>query len=109
MWNYCACSRRSAEVKSLRLNDFAAAQAAGANSDALAVAVYLGVNRAQIDVPTPPRHVVRVADVVSELRPLAADLTYLCHDDSDFLKRLVLNLQSLDFTGFRRFSQFLQD
>ena len=65
----------------LRLDDFAAAQAGGADADAPALPVDLGVNRTQIDVPAPLGHVVGVADAVSRLRLLAADFTLLSHDD----------------------------
>jgi hypothetical protein len=41
---------------------------------------HLGVNRAQIDVPAPFTHIVGVADGISELRPLAADITNSCHN-----------------------------
>ena len=71
----------------LRLYDFAALHAGSADADALGGLPHLGVNGAQIDVPTPLGHVVRVADVVAELRPFAADITYLCHECS----REVLN------------------
>ncbi len=67
----------------LRLNDFAAAQAGGANADPLARALHLGVNRAQIDVPAPLGHVVGVADVISKLRPFAAYFANLCHHYSE--------------------------
>ncbi|MCU1268881.1 MAG: hypothetical protein JWN74_175 [Acidobacteriaceae bacterium] len=67
----------------LRLNDFAAAQAGGADADTLARALHFGVDRAQIDVPAPLGHVVGVADVISKLRPFAADLANLCHDYSE--------------------------
>jgi hypothetical protein len=35
---------------------------------------------AQVDVPATFGHVVGVADVISELRPLAADFTDSCHN-----------------------------
>ncbi len=66
----------------LGFHDFAAAQAVGANADALACTLHLGADRAEIDVPAPLGHVVGVADVVPELRPLAANITNLCHDYS---------------------------
>ena len=72
--------------------DFAAAQAVGANADALAGAVHLGVYRAQIDVPAPAAHVVRVADGISGQRLLAADITNLCHDESRFLPDVIAKL-----------------
>jgi hypothetical protein len=63
----------------LGFDDFAAAQAGGADSDALGRSAYLGVHRAQIHVPAPLGDVMGVADIVSELRPFAAEFTYLCH------------------------------
>ena len=38
------------------------------------------VNRAQIDVPAPFAYIVGVADSISELRPLAANITNSCHN-----------------------------
>jgi len=70
-------------LSGLRLNDFAAAQAGGADADALARALHFGVDRAQIDVPAALGHVMGVADVISKLRPFAADFAYLCHDYSE--------------------------
>src|SRR5260370_42562446 len=79
-------------VRLLSLDDFAAAQAGGADAHALALAVDLGVHRAQIDVPAPLGDVVGVADAVSRLRLLAADITLLCHDCSRFLMGLYAKL-----------------
>jgi hypothetical protein len=66
-------------VENLRLDDFAAAQAGGADADALALSVDLGMNRLQVEIPAPLAHVVGVADAVSGLRLAAADFTLLCH------------------------------
>ena len=66
----------------LGFDDFAAAQAVGADADALALPLDLRVHRAQIDVPAPAAHVVRVTDGISGQRLLAADFTNLCHDHS---------------------------
>ena len=66
----------------LRLDDFAAANAGSAGSYALGGPIDAGVDRTQIYVPAPLGDVVRVADAVSELRLLAADITLLCHDCS---------------------------
>ena len=63
----------------LRFNHFAAAQAGGADADAFGGGAHFGVDRAQVDVPAPLGHVVGVADIVSELRPLAAEITNMCH------------------------------
>ncbi len=59
---------------------FAAAEAGGADSHVLGGGSYFGVNRAQIDVPAALADIVGVADGVAELRPLAADITYSCHN-----------------------------
>jgi hypothetical protein len=66
----------------LRFYDFAAAQAGSADADTLGPATHFGADRTQIDVPAPLSHIVGVADVVSKLRPFAADRANLCHDCS---------------------------
>jgi hypothetical protein len=66
----------------LRLHDFSAAQTRCADTDALALAVHFRVHRTQIHIPAPLGDVVGVADAVSRLRLLAADITLLCHDYS---------------------------
>jgi hypothetical protein len=63
----------------LRFDDFAAALAGSADADTPGRGAHLGVYRSQIYVPTPLGDVMGVADIIPELRPLAADLTYLCH------------------------------
>src|SRR5437879_10434112 len=73
----------------LRLDDFAAAQAGGAHADAPGRAAHLGADRPQVDVPAPLAHVVGVADIVAELRPLATDITNLCHDFSRRAQNLI--------------------
>ncbi len=65
----------------LSLNDFAGTQAASADAHALSHALHFGVDWTQVNVPAPLGHVVSVADVVTRLRPLAADIAYLCHDE----------------------------
>ena len=77
--------------KSLSLNDFSAAQAGSADADPLALAVDLGMDRPQVDVPAPLGHVMGVADAVSRLRLLAADITLLCHDCSGSLRKRYAN------------------
>ena len=72
----------------LRLDYFAAAQAGSADADVLGRSPYFGVNRSQIDVTAPFTDVVGVADGVSELRPLAADITNSRHN-SEVLPRLM--------------------
>jgi hypothetical protein len=49
------------------------------------------MNRAQIDVPAPLGYIVGVADGISELRPLAADITNSCHN-SEILPGLLPKL-----------------
>ncbi len=66
----------------LRLDDFAAAQAGRADADVLSLARDLGVHRTQVNVPAPLSDVVRMADAVSRLRLLAADIALLCHKNS---------------------------
>ena len=66
-------------MEKLGFNDFSAAQAGCAHADALSLSANLGVHRTQVDVPAPLGDVVGVADAVSRLRLLAADITLLCH------------------------------
>ena len=56
------------------------AQACGANPDSLARAVHDSADGPQVHVPTPLRHIVSVADVISKLRSLAAHIAYACHE-----------------------------
>lgn len=69
-------------VVDLRFDDFATAQAGRADAHTLSGRAHASVYRAQVDVPAPLGDVVRVADAVSRLRLLAADIALLCHDDS---------------------------
>jgi hypothetical protein len=81
----------------LRLNDFAAAQARSADADMLGRSAYLGMHGAQVDVPATFTDVVGVADGISELRPLAADITnsgHNCKDPSRLLPKTFI-LQEL--------------
>ena len=63
----------------LCLNDLSTAQAGGADAHTFVARTGLGMNRAEVDVPAPLGHVMRVTDVIARARLLAADLTYLCH------------------------------
>jgi len=63
----------------LGFDDFAAAQAGRADAHALGGRADFGVHGAQVDVPAPLAHVMRVADRVAAHRLLAANLTNLCH------------------------------
>ena len=101
MWNFSECSKTlttkgtklhkgnpnqwnhlRVPLKALSFGDFPASQAGSADADAFGGALHLGTNGPQIDVPAPPADIVGVTDIVSELRPLAAHITYLCHDFS---------------------------
>jgi hypothetical protein len=77
--NNCKLTIGNGSREDLRLNDFAAAQTGSTHADALVRLADLGVNWAQIDVPAPLGHVMRVADVISKLRLLAAHCTHLSH------------------------------
>ena len=68
--------------RGLRLGYFAATQATGADPHALVAGLGFSVHWAQIDVPAPTSDVVRVTDVVAELRAFAADFTNLGHVNS---------------------------
>jgi hypothetical protein len=89
-WGFFSRHTKARSVKNsagpglLGFDYFAAAQAGRANADALGSGPHLGMHRAQVDVPAPFGHIVGVADVVSELRPLAADITDSCHDFEPF-------------------------
>jgi hypothetical protein len=63
----------------LTLNDFSGLDAAGADADTLATTVELRLDRLKVDVPATTGSVVRVRDVVSELRAFAAEITFVCH------------------------------
>jgi hypothetical protein len=77
-------SDRSAE--SLRFDgfdgfdDFAGFEATRADAQPFGAAVDFSPHRVQVHVPPPSRNVVRVGDVVTELRPFAANIANLCHD-----------------------------
>jgi hypothetical protein len=60
--------------------DFAAADAGGANANALGVAVDKRTHGLQINIPAALGHVVRVADAVSELGAAATHFTYFGHN-----------------------------
>jgi hypothetical protein len=61
-------------------DDLAGLDAASADANALVATIDFSLNRAKIYVPTTLGHVVRVRDLVTELRTFAADFAYLCHD-----------------------------
>jgi hypothetical protein len=69
-----------AGIRELCLFDLAALDAAGADAQALGSAIDLCLHRAEIDVPAPLGDVVRVRDVITELRAFAADIANLSHD-----------------------------
>ena len=83
----------------LGFDDFSAAQAGRAYADALSLSANLGVHRTQVDVPASLGDVVGVADAVSRLRLLAADITLLCHDDEKSPDKFRTCQANLDFIG----------
>jgi len=64
----------------LGLGDLAALDAAGADPDPLRIPVDQRFDRLQIHAPAAPGDVVRMRDVIAELRTFPADVAYLCHD-----------------------------
>lgn len=65
----------------LGFNDFAGLNAAGADANALVgPGRELCLDRAKIDIPATAGDVMRVRNVVAELRAFAADVAYLCHN-----------------------------
>ena len=67
----------------LRFDYLTAAQAGGADADMFRGRSHPGVNRPQVDIPATFADVVGVADGISELRPLAADITNSGHNSKD--------------------------
>src|SRR5207248_1062008 len=63
----------------LRLRNLTALQAISADAHPLGCAVHTRAHRPQINVPAAIAHVVRMRNVVAELRLLAANITNLCH------------------------------
>ena len=63
----------------LRFDHFAAAQAGRAHADTSGGGADFGVDWTQVNIPASLSHVVRVADIVSKLRTLAAKIAYMCH------------------------------
>ena len=64
----------------LALDDFAGLDAAGADANALASSIHLGLDWLKVDVPATASRIVGVRDVVAKLRAFAAEFTFLCHD-----------------------------
>jgi hypothetical protein len=64
----------------LSLYNLACLDAAGANANLLVPAPNLSLDRAKIDIPPALGHVVRMGNLVTELRTLTADFANLSHD-----------------------------
>ena len=62
------------------LYDLACFDTAGADANALVPACNLSLDRAEIDIPAALGHIVRMRNLVTELRTLAADGANLSHD-----------------------------
>ena len=87
----------------LGFDDFAAAQAGCTDAHAFRSRADLGVNGAQVDVPTPLAHVVGMAYRIAAHRLLAANFTNLCHRTA-LQNPSELGVQNIDCTGFERVS-----
>jgi hypothetical protein len=74
-----ASNRNLNGLAELSLGDLPGLDAACAHPNPLRRAVHQSLYRLQIHVPPPPRHVVRVGNVIAKLRPFAANVAYLCH------------------------------
>ena len=61
------------------LYNFAGFQAVGADAQPFGSAFYHRAHRAQVHVPAPLAYIMGVADLISKLRPFAADFAYSCH------------------------------
>lgn len=66
-------------MPALRLLHLSGFQAGRADADSLMRSLHNGAHGAQVHVPAALCHIMRVADIVSELRPFAAHFTYSCH------------------------------
>jgi hypothetical protein len=77
-------SRNVGQFCALSLGDFSAPQAGSADAHLLAAGAGLGADRAQVYIPATAPHVMGVANDISKLRSLAADLAYLSHNYSSW-------------------------
>jgi hypothetical protein len=68
--------------------DLAVSDAPCADAQTPSSAIHQGVNRLQVQIPTPLRHVMCVADPVSKLRPPAAHFTYFRHTEVSPVRRM---------------------
>ena len=68
-------------ILSLTFDDLAGLDAAGADAHALADAINDSLDGLQVYIPATTGRVVGVGDVVAELRSLAAEFTFLSHDE----------------------------
>jgi hypothetical protein len=75
-------AKRSVSLPGLKLSlDYLAGfNAPRADPNAFAAAGDLGLNGTKIDIPAPLGNIVRMRDLIAELRTLAADCTNLSHD-----------------------------
>jgi hypothetical protein len=69
----------------LSLYDLACFDTAGADANALVPACNLSLDRAEIDVPAALGHIVRMRNLVTELRTLTADCANLSHHELQYL------------------------
>jgi hypothetical protein len=69
------------QLAKLSLGDLARLDAAGAHANPLVPAAYFRLDWTKVHIPAPPANVMRVGDVVAELRAFAAKITFVCHDE----------------------------
>jgi hypothetical protein len=63
-----------------RFGNLSALDAVSANANPLRGAVYQRLYGLQIGIPAPASDVMRVRNVIAELRTFTANVAYLCHD-----------------------------
>jgi hypothetical protein len=62
------------------LHDFTGFDTSGTDADPLISAIHFSLNRTKVDVPAALGDIMRVRDLITELRALAADFANLSHD-----------------------------
>jgi hypothetical protein len=65
----------------LSLDDLTRLDTPRANTDPLSAAGHFSLHGTKVDIPAPLGNIVRMRDLISELRTLAADCANLSHDE----------------------------
>ena len=76
----CPSADFSAGAPQLRLDYLTRFNAPGADPNPFAAARDLSLNRTKIDIPAPLGNIVRMRDLVTELRTFAAEFANLSHN-----------------------------